>query len=120
MARASQVCLGMRAHAACLFALTLACAGSSTPSPRGVAGSKTCHDDDECPADEVCEAGRCEPGCLVEGCEPGSYCDDGRCVEGCLSDEDCHEEDLCVGGDCVRVDGDEREARGLAVPTGVG
>ena len=72
-----------------------------------------CDTDDDCPAGEICDGGRCveeTPDCVTdEDCPLGEICRDGECIPDpsphlpwcaeCTSHEECGDsDDLCLGG----------------------
>lgn len=70
-----------------------------------VDGGVECQTKDECPLGNVCEGGRCQPGCdSVRDCPQDWKCDStippfGLCVE-CTADADCGNGLKCVNHEC--------------------
>ena len=68
-----------------------------------------CAADEDCPPDEFCNAGVCEPErdqnetCTRDGECASGLCAFGRCAY-CESDADCAGDEQCSGGECRKID----------------
>ena len=68
-----------------------------------------CAVDGDCPPDEFCDAGVCEPeGEINDTCTRDGECASGVCAFGicayCESDSDCAADEQCGGGECRKID----------------